>query len=345
MSKSPDSNTLVDFYSSITTLHQESQARINNVFESLRQEAVALLHKYLVSLNNEDPEEASTNTSASPKHSKNPENLIYPSSTENPPQKPQLRIAKTENSKTREESNEEENDSDAPNLPTKRKRRARIDIFNLEIPYLNEFKEKVENFKEMARNLYDKNISPKIISKLLNFPLNQIHVLGNWTQISYDIAKKNREIKKNVLKLSEEGLSISDICDKISIKKNIASMILDECSLVAVIRSPEDKRKFIKYVIENDKVSKNVISKITGINIVKLYEWINQYNSNLPFSNDEIITEDEGYTREEIREVIYNYFMSGSAEAAARKNGIANPELVMKWVTYLENCGKSKKSE
>jgi len=109
-----------------------------------------------------------------------------------------------------------------------------------------------------------------------------------------------------------------------------------EIPLCWAIKSPQDKQTFIENSL-NSKISKNVISKQTGVYQVKFYEWMAHLSKNEPFSDDECVESDEEYDREMVRTAIYENYLNRSAAEAAKKLGNMNAERIITWTRKLEN--------
>lgn len=162
MSNVSDNTSLLEFYTSISTLQTDAQLKVNALFENLKQEAIATLHKKLFNLS------IQSNPLKTPEIS-TPEAEIVIS-------KPELSHAEnTIKKKTKEKAEAEP--INVSMLPVKRRNKNRGK--DTEIEYLDVFHQKAIKHKAMILKMYSSGINPKVISKLFTISVNSIHLLGN----------------------------------------------------------------------------------------------------------------------------------------------------------------------
>ncbi|CAG9331150.1 unnamed protein product [Blepharisma stoltei] len=368
MAYSENDKSLIDFYTSMLTLHQEAQNRVNSVFEGLKHEAMTLLHKSLFSrpklmhFENEDLKESinqsTKNVVKESKKDKKDYNankeygLIKKENEENEEKRWNKESKEYEEIKEFKENEEcivnktieDDKATMAPNsLPVKRLREApEEEVYH---QFLDEYKPKIAERKEMICKLYSSNVSPKLIGRLLSLSVNAIHIIGDWKQVSLKIAQRNRETRQKLKKLLSDGHPFQEVVKHSGLNNTTASVMLDDYPICIVIKSPEEKKNFIEKAV-NNCISKKLLARVTRIQPSKIYTWANHLNNDEDFSDEECIEDKSGeYSRETIRKTIYDYYLNNSIEGAAERNGVSNLVKIEEWIRNLENLKKHRRDE
>ncbi|CAG9321977.1 unnamed protein product [Blepharisma stoltei] len=198
----------------------------------------------------------------------------------------------------------------------------------------NELSSHMELIKTRVRDLYEKNISPSLISKLFNLSLELVHSLGDWKQVPSEIASKMIEMKNDCIKLRDKGSSLKDISKAMRIPKKKVLILYGEITPNDLLKSAESKKVIVKKIAEG--VSKVALSQELGMPVYKIQNWLDKVANGRELSDEDSIHSEGEFQRDTIRNSIFYYYQTNNKDLAA---SICNtkPEKVARWVDRFEN--------